>query len=344
MPVYRIPKTGEVFFQASGLAPRFTWTADSDPSMSFALRAHRKRRPAHNSKKRTNELHPAPVTAPRTLGGKRKADGGNPAVRMPEVTHFRPPRGTLSTAGAGGLPNSSLFAAPLPRKSVTGGEVKAIAFYTTNDPKNSPFWKRYAQVLVNKGKGHAYGVSGQNAAIKILDALTNTDISQVFLVGHGYAAKGDLKPAFMFSGQVEGEGFYAHGDNDMLLNSESYPFMRALIAHLSRDRMVTMSLLSCHSGADTRLQKELAGIVHSAAPEVEITVEGYREYFMIKQDMNSSPRAHLQEDKRSKAKKFDDTTAPDIPPGALRFTYDDPLRSVAADMSDDPISGIEDML
>ena len=84
-------------------------------------------------------------------------------------------------------------------------------------------------------------------------------------------------------------------------------------------------------------------MVRRDAPEVDVTVEGYREYFMIKQDMNVSPRAHLQEDKDATAIHPSDSIAPDVPPGALKFTLDDPLRAVAADTSDDPISGLEGM-
>jgi hypothetical protein len=65
---------------------------------------------------------------------------------------------------------------------------------------------------------------------------------------------------------------------------------------------------------------------------------------MIKEDMSVSPRAHLQADKGSKAIHPLDTAAPDIPPGALKFSYDDPLRAIAADTSDDPLSGIQDLL
>ncbi|HET8937332.1 MAG TPA: hypothetical protein VFN67_28010 [Polyangiales bacterium] len=121
------------------------------------------------------------------------------------------------------------FAAPLIRKSRTGGALRAIAFFTTNDPEKTPAWKRYAQALVGP-KGLVFGVKGQREAAKHLSGLADTDISQVYFVGHGFDASKTGFPAFMFSGRVavtvdanghRHEGFRAEGDYNLLLTSRS---------------------------------------------------------------------------------------------------------------------------
>lgn len=113
--------------------------------------------------------------------------------------------------------------------------------------------------------------------------------------------------------------------------------MRALVPHLSRDRMVTLYLLSCHSGTSNRLQTELGAIILRLAPELDLTVLGYKEFYMVALSTQLSPRAHLRE-RESSPPLSRDVVAPQIPEGFIK--YDDPLRSVALDLSDDPISGL----
>jgi len=234
------------------------------------------------------------------------------------------------------------------RKSRTGGALRAIAFYTTNDPTKTPAWKRYAEALVGPNKGLVFGVKGQPAAVKILSGLADTDISQVYFVGHGFDASKTGFPAFMFSGRVvvtvdanghRHEGFRAEGDYNLLLTSRSEDFLRALVPHLSRDRMVTLYLLSCHSGTGNRLQTELGSMILQLAPELDLTVLGYKEYYMVALSTHLSPRAHLRE-KENSPPLSQDVIVPKIPEGYTK--YDDPLRSVALDQSDDPISGLFD--
>lgn len=59
---------------------------------------------------------------------------------------------------------------------------------------------------------------------------------------------------------------------------------------------------------------------------------------MVALDPHQSPRAHLRVEENSRPLS-QDVIAPKIPEGFLK--YDDPLRSVALDQSDDPISGLE---
>jgi len=349
MPVYRVPSSGEIFYQATPFAPRFTWASDADPGSAFVLRVKKKKREAGTAKKRIDEHHPSPTLAPHTIARKKDVQRRETTSRSGAPPRLRPTRIALSPSQPTNIA-SALFAAPLVRKSRTGGSLRSIAFYTTNDPQKTPAWKRYAQVLVKGGKGSVHGVSGQAEAAKILDALSDTDISQVFFVGHGFDDAKTGFPAFMFSGDVvhrdqadgsTSEGFVARGDKNLLLTAESEVFMRALVPHLSRDRLVTLYLLSCHSGANNRLQMELGKLIQRMAPEVDFAVLGYKEYYMVALDPHIAPRAHLRPTKDSRG-KFEDSIAPEIPPGAI--VYDDPLRSVALDMSDDPISGLPDLL
>jgi hypothetical protein len=279
-------------------------------------------------------------SAPLRVGGKKEAHEAQPMTPPRSMRGRARPRKLAGTSGA--------FAAPLIRKSRSGGSLRAIAFYTMNDPKKTPAWKRYADVLVGQGTGRSFAVTGQRAAIKILSGLTDTDISQVYFVGHGFDASKTGFPAFMFNGQVvithdrqgrQHEAFRAKGDQDLLLTGKSEPFLRALVPHLSRDRMVTLSLLSCHSGTDNRLQTELGTLIQRLAPDVDVTVLGYKEYYMVSLNTHESPRAHLRPEESAKPLSAD-VIAPRIPEGFLKF--DDPLRSVALDQSDDPISGLFD--
>lgn len=215
MPVYRIPKTGELFHRASAFAPGVA----EGPSTLPAARSQRRGIAAKRHHDGQPPSHPLRVEA--------KRDPHQPQPASPPTT--RPARAlTRSTGDA-----SSTFATPLIRKSRTGGALRAIAFYTTNDPSKTPAWKRYAEVLVGQSKGRAFGVTGQGAAIKILSGLSDTDISQVYFVGHGFDASKTGFPAFMFSGRVvvtidaqgrRHEGFRAEGDHDLLLSSRSEPF------------------------------------------------------------------------------------------------------------------------
>jgi len=338
MPVYRIPKTGELFYRASPYASRMA----EAPATLPAVRS--KPRVSHGIAVKSNrDNHHRPQSAnPLRIGAKkdpqRAQPGSSPAPR--------PVQALLRGSGDAG----SAFTAPLIRKSRTGGALRAIAFYTTNDPKKTPAWKRYADVLVAQSKGRTFGVTGQRAAIKILNGLSDTDISQVYFVGHGFDASKTGFPAFMFSGHVvmthdaQGqphEGFRAEGDLDLLLSSRSESFLRALVPHLSRDRMVTVYLLSCHSGTNNRLQTELGSFILRLAPELDLTVLGYKEYYMVALSTQLSPRAHLRKDEKSEALS-EDVTAPRIPERFIK--YDDPLRSVALDQSDDPISGLFESL
>jgi len=339
MPVYRVPKTGELFFRTSPYVSRMA----ESPTTLPALRPGRARPGIPVRKHRDGQHHPSPQIGPQRIGTKRE----HPVQQQPLTPPPSQPAQAL-TQRSGDAP--STFTTPLIRKSRTGGALRAIAFYTTNDPQKTPAWKRYAEVLVAQGKGQVYGVSGQRAAIKILGGLSDTDISQVYFVGHGFDAAKTGFPAFMFSGHVvvttdaqgrRHEGFRAEGDHDLLLSARSEPFLRALVPHLSRDRMVTLYLLSCHSGTNNRLQTELASIILQLAPELDLTVLGYKEYYMVALSTQISPRAHLRTEANSPPLS-QDVVAPRIPEGFLK--YDDPLRSVALDQSDDPISGLFDSL
>ena len=334
MPVYRTPKTGELFYRASTYASRMA----EAPSTLPALRSRSGGR--GSTKQHRDRHHPSPApTGPLRIGTKhdphRAQAEGSPITRQAH---------TLTRSA---VDVSAGFATPLMRKSRTGGALRAIAFYTTNDPKKTPAWRRYAEVLVGHNKGRVFGVKGQREAVKQLAQLTDTDISQVYFVGHGFDASKTGFPAFMFSGRVvetfdaqgrRRESFRAEGDMDLLLTSKSESFLRALVPHLSRDRMVTLYLLSCHSGTDNRLQTELFGMILRLAPELDLTVLGYKEYYMVSLSSQLSPRAHLRVTATSDPISAD-VAAPEIPKGFIKI--DDPLRSVALDQSDDPISGLD---
>lgn len=333
MPVYRVPKTGEVFYRSSPYVPR----AAEAPATLPALRSGRGR-----PRKRSGaQHHPSSQASPKGIGARKPLES-----TLPLPTPLPP----TQASARGAQDADATFATPVFRKSRTGGALRAIAFYTTNDSKKTPAWKRYAEAFVAQTKGRTYGVTGQRAAIKILNELSDTDISQVYFVGHGFDDSKTGFPAFMFSGRVvvtldeqgrRHEGFRAEGDHDLLLSSRSDAFLRALVPHLSRDRMVTLYLLSCHSGRNNRLQTELASIILRLAPELDLMVLGYKEYYMVSLSTQLSPRAHLRNDASSQPLSGD-VVAPRIPDGFIQ--YDDPLRSVAMDTSDDPISGLFDFL
>ncbi|MEY4576596.1 MAG: hypothetical protein RL701_1299 [Pseudomonadota bacterium] len=179
--------------------------------------------------------------------------------------------------------------------------MQAIAFYSLGDPEKSPLWERYAKVFVS-GKGQAFGAPTQAAAVKQLATLRDTNISQVYFVGHGLDAKVRGKPCFMLSGAMRlapkpddpRHMIYSASSTNQLLEGADGPLVRALAPHLTLERQVLVAFLACHCGRDKVLQEGFARAVAKAEPSVDVRVEGYSSLYMIA--LSGSNNAFLASD------------------------------------------------
>lgn len=247
---------------------------------------------------------------------------------------------------------SESFHAP-PRKSVMGGAIKAIAIYTIGDGEMLKYWRAYAERFVQlKGGGIAFGAKTQNEAATRLNKLQNTDVANVYFIGHGYAGGTHPRnprlfrlPTFMLSGVHHGGTFANNSDPAKNLTPEPGSLIEALAPHLSRDYSVSMYFLSCHTGTDNLMQEGMVKLVRRYAPGVAITVYGYKQYYGVEKKI--PPRAHLRESKKGPPPDPSTFVAPDkVPDGYEYATYgdrfkgEDPLKEIAENPTDDPLFGI----
>lgn len=247
---------------------------------------------------------------------------------------------------------AELFHAPL-RKSVTGGAIKAIAIFTIGDAEMQRHWRAYAERFVQlKGGGVAFGAKTQAEVAARLNKLHNTDVANVYFIGHGYAGGTHPRnprlfrlPTFMLSGVHNGGTFANNSDPAKNLTPEPGPLIEALAPHLSRDYAVNMYFLSCHTGTNNVMQEGMVKLVRRYAPGVAITVYGYKQYYGVEKNM--APRAHVRESKKDPPPDPNTFVAPDkVPEGYSyasygdRFKGDDPLKEIDENRTDDPLFGL----
>lgn len=173
----------------------------------------------------------------------------------------------------------------------------------------SPVWKDYASAFVGS-RGPVLGAVSQQEAAKQLNALRDTNIKEVFFVGHGFdASVKDVGPAFMLNGIREWNPntghwrFLTKGHKDWLITSDEGPLLRALAPHLRTDGQVVLAFLSCHTGKDKIFQNAVASILSQLEPALDVRVEGYKDVYRVARDY--SRNAHIAQDRPAGERAFE---------------------------------------
>ena len=294
MPTYRDPATGRIFFRAS---PFSEPTLLGSPGGGWRMRSHGHR--PHRSS--TSASHGHGVTQQATQGP------STPQAPHMELSEFLP----AAESSVASHPSSSR-ARPrrrVPRRARPGGKITALAFYTLGDKAMENVWEHYAHGFVGQ-RGPVLGATSQQEAAKQLNALRDTNIKEVFFIGHGFDdSVKNLGPAFMLSGVSRRDpntghlGFTTQGHRERLLQGEEGPLLRALASHLSIEGQVVLGFLSCHTGKDKIFQHAVATVLSQLEPALDVKVFGYRDYYCVARDLTRN--AHIAKDVPESQRRFE---------------------------------------
>ena len=323
MPLYRIPATGEVVVTASGRGPLLDSLDSLDALSEELARRASPPRTARAPNRSSQRWHLTPQ-------------------KFPPLTPLTLGRTPLSYVPLHATGDANVR--PLRRRSMRGGSIRRIAFYTRGDPTMTPRWQQYSTELVMK-QGPVLSADDQADAAAQLNELRDTDLSHVFFVGHGTDGYGPRinTPSFALHGEME-DAVFRSGDACERVNGSLGPLVCALAPHLSADEPVTIAFLACHCGKRNVLQTDFGRLVGGLAPWSQLRVEGYSGLYEV--SLENALKAHEATDDR--VWRSPDFSPPAYPPSTLVFelrvsrpvSEGDELAFLDVP-SDDPLYGLD---
>jgi hypothetical protein len=160
-----------------------------------------------------------------------------------------------------------------------------VAFITTGQADMAKAWGRYAHSMVGSS-GSVFAVKDQAEATQRIESLKDTQIDQLYFVGHGFSPEDGDPGGFFLSGTVgQGEPPFSADNLDQVVMGTDDAFTRAVAAKLSTRHEVLVSFLTCYSGTGGLLQRAMAASLVKHAQNAAVRVEAYEGNFLVERNL-----------------------------------------------------------